>query len=104
MRVAAAALLALVLALPAWGAEPRPVLKLNDLAPVTVEGRGFAPRERVVLTVSALGAQRARTVLASRDGRFRSRFTLRLGRCAELTVRARGSRGHRAILQVEPNC
>lgn len=104
MRVAAAALLALVLALPAWGAEPRPTLKLKDLSPLTVEGRGFGPRERVVLSASALGAQRARTARATRDGRFVVRFTLRLGRCAELTVRARGSLGHRAILQVEPDC
>ena len=105
MRVTAAALLALVLALPAWGADPRrATLKLKDLTPLTVEGRGFGARERVVLSVSVLGAQRVRTVAANREGRFASRFALRLGVCAELTVRARGAQGHRAILQVEPDC
>lgn len=105
MRIAAAALLALVLALPAWGTDTRrATLKLKDLTPLTVEGRGFGARERVVLSASVLGAQRVLTVVANREGRFRSRFPLRLGHCAEITVRARGAQGRRAILKVEPDC
>lgn len=105
MRAAAAALLALVLALPAWGAEPRrATLKLKDLRPLVVEGRGFRPRERVVVTASLLPLRRTLVLAADREGRFKGGFRLRPGRCAEVTVRAVGVAGSRAILQVEPGC
>lgn len=105
MRAAAAAVLVLVLALPAGAAQPRrATLKLAALAPLVVEGRGFGKGERVVLTASASNAQRLLSVVARRKGSFTARFDLRLGRCASLTVRAVGARGSRAILQVEPGC
>ena len=105
MRAAAAAVLVLVLALPAWGAEPRrATLQLRDLTPLVVEGRGFRSRERVVLTASLPTARRTLTIVARRDGRFRGGFRLRPGRCVEFTVRAVGAAGSRAILQVDPDC
>ena len=105
MRAAAAAVLVLLLALPAGAAQPRrATLKLADLAPLVVEGVSFGKRERVVLTASAPGAQRMLAVVARRNGSFAARFDLRLGRCEPLTVRAVGSRGSRAILQREPGC
>jgi len=105
MRPAAAAVLVLVLALPAGAAQPRrATLKLAALAPLVVKGRGFGKGERVVLTASAPSAQRMLGVVARRNGSFTARFDLRLGRCAPLTVRAVGVRGSRAILQVEPGC
>jgi len=105
MRVAAAAVLVLLLALPAGAAQPRrATLKLVTLAPLVVEGRAFGKRERVVLTATATNAQRMLGVVARRDGSFTARFDLRLGRCTPLMVRAVGVRGSRAILQVEPGC
>ena len=105
MRTAAAAVLVLVLVLPAAAAQPRrATLKLAALAPLTVQGRGFGKGERVALTASASNAQRLRSIDARRNGSFTARFDLRLNRCAQLTVRAVGARGSRAILQVEPGC
>ncbi len=105
MRAAAAAVLVLLLALPAGAAQPRrATLKLAGLAPLIVQGRSFGARERVVLTASAPNVQRMLGVVTRRNGTFTARFDLRLGRCAPLTVRAIGRRGSRAILQVEPGC
>ena len=105
MRTVAAAVLVLALVAPAGAAETRrATLALKTLAPLVVEGRGFIPRERVVMTANGSGARRILTIVSGRDGRFRARFRLSLGRCTELTVKAVGARGSRAILQVQPNC
>jgi hypothetical protein len=105
MRPTAAAVLVLLLALPAGAAQPpRATLKLADRTPLAVEGRAFGNRERVVLTATAPNAQRMMAIVARRNGSFTARFDLRLGRCTPLTVRAVGVRGSRAILQVEPGC
>ncbi len=105
MRAVAAAVLVLVLALPATAAQPqRATLKLATLAPLVVQGRGFGKGERVVLTASAPSVQRMRGVVARRNGSFTARFDVRLRRCVPLTVRAVGVQGSRAILQVEPGC
>jgi len=105
MRAIAAAVLVFALALPAWGAEPRrATLQLDDRAPLVVKGRGFGTRERVVLTAVAAGARRVVAVRADARGAFKTRFRLRIGRCAQLTVRAVGAGGSRAILQLEPVC
>jgi hypothetical protein len=105
MRTAAAVVLLLVLALPAAAAQSRrATLKLETLAPLVVEGRAFAQRERVSLTASGPSVQRMLSVVARRNGSFVARFSLRLGSCAPFTVRAVGARGSRAILQAEPGC
>jgi hypothetical protein len=105
LRIAAAVVLALVLAVPAWGGKPRrPSLQLRSIDPVVVTGRGFASGEPVLLTARSGATGRAVPVVAKRDGTFRARFRLHLGRCALLTVRAVGTRGSRAILKVDPNC
>lgn len=105
MRSAAAALAVLILALPSWGAQPRPAsLQLVQRAPLTVAGRGFSGREPVTLTAAARGAVRSVAVTSGRNGRFRVRFDLRLTRCSAFVVRAVGRLGSRAILQVEPGC
>lgn len=105
MRAAAAAVLVLLLALPAGAAQPRrATLKLMDLTPLVVDGRSFGARERVVLTATATSAQRMMGIVARRNGSFTARFELRLGRCTPLTVRAVGVRGSRAILKFEPGC
>jgi len=105
MRAAAAALVVLILALPSWGAQPRHAsLQLAQRAPLTVDGRSFSRRESVTLTAAATGAVRTVLVRASKNGRFRTRFDLRLTRCSAFVVRAVGALGSRAILQVEPGC
>ena len=105
MRAAAAAILMLVLALPATAAQPkRATLKLAGVAPLVVQGRGFGKGERVVLTAAAPNLQRTLGVVARRNGAFTARFRVRLGRCTPLTVRAVGTLGTRAILQLEPGC
>ena len=107
MRAAAAVgfLLVLVLALPAFGAQPkRASLELRSTDPVVVLGRGFAPREPVLLTATAGSIHRVVPLIARRNGTFKARFRLHLGRCAPLTVLAVGTRGSRAILQLEPGC
>jgi len=105
MRAAAIAVVVLLLALPAAAAQPRrAALELAKLTPLVVHGHAFGKRERVSLTASASNAQRLLVVTARPKGSFTARFKLRLGRCAQLTVRAVGARGSRAILQVEPGC
>ena len=107
MRAAAVVgfLLMLVLALPAFGAQPRRAsLELRSTDPVVVLGRGFAPREPVLLTATAGSTQRIVPLIARPNGTFKARFRLRLGRCAPVTVLAVGTRGSRAILQFEPGC
>jgi hypothetical protein len=107
MRVAVAAVLMLVLAVPAQGASSprRAALKLGSIAPLVISGRQFGAREPVVVTfVAADQTTRRVGVRARRDGSFSASFELRLDRCDAFTVRAAGARGSRALLQVEPAC
>ena len=106
MRAAAAAVLVLVLALPAVAAPPkRAALKLESLAPLVVSGKHFGKREPVILTYRASDlTRRVRAVRATQAGSFRSAFDVRIGRCDVFTVRAVGLHGSRAVLQVDPRC
>jgi len=108
MRVAAsAALMMLILAIPAHGASPprRASLKLGSVAPLTIGGTQFGARELVVVTyVAAAEPTRRVGVRATRNGSFEASFDLRLDGCAAFTVRAAGARGSRAVLQVAPAC
>jgi hypothetical protein len=103
----AAATSALLIALPATGAQPRraPTLKLASLAPLSVTGRSFGPREGVLLILRGEGGlTRVATTRAARNGRFRASFRIRLNRCDSFTIRAAGTAGSRAVLQVERDC
>lgn len=106
MRAAAAAVLVLVLALPAVAAPPkRAALKLESLAPLVVSGKHFGQREPVILTYLASDlTRRVRAVRSTRAGSFRSAFDVRVDRCDVFTVRAVGLHGSRAVLQVDPRC
>lgn len=107
MRVAAAVglVLVLVFAFPALGAQPRrATLELRSTNPVVVVGRGFVAREPVLLTATAGSIQRIVPLIARRNGTFKARFRLQLGRCAPVSILAVGTRGSRAILQVDPGC
>jgi hypothetical protein len=108
MRVAVAAVLMLVLAIPAHGASSprRASLKLGSVAPLKIGGKQFGAREPVVVTYVAADDETTRRVgvRARRDGSFEVSFDLRLDRCTAFTVRAAGARGSRAVLQVAPAC
>ena len=104
MRAAVVIALTLVLALPAQGAKPRPTLALAAAAPLTITGKGFAPREAVLLTATFSGRRRFAGPVARRDGTFTARFNVRITKCANLVVRAIGGRGSRAILRTKVAC
>ena len=103
----AAASSALLIALPASGAQPhRPAtLRLAALTPVAVTGRSFEPRESVLLILRAENGQsRIALARATSRGRFRATFRIRLTRCDSFVIRATGSNGTRAVLEVERDC
>jgi hypothetical protein len=106
MRTAAAAVLVLVLALPAVAAPPRrAALELESVKPLVVRGRNFGAREPVIITyVAADLSRRVAAVRSTRKGAFRLAFAFRVDRCATFTIRAVGIRGSRAVLQVDPMC
>jgi hypothetical protein len=99
----AAALLALVAG--SAGAEAsstaRAELRLVRIAPFSVAGARFLPRERVVVRVEVKGERRLRPVIASGAGRFVVRFTsLVYDRCySPYRIWAIGARGSRAELK-----
>ena len=82
----------------------RPLLQLKATAPLEIVGQGFGSGEVVRLIAVTDGMQRTRTAIASAKGRLRLQFELRVQRCAELTVRAIGSLGNRAVLRRVESC
>ena len=106
MRAVVAAVLVLVIALPAMAASPRrAALTLESLAPLVVTGKHFGDREPVILTYLAADlTRRVSAVRSTRRGSFRSTFGFRVERCDAFTVRAIGLHGSRAVLQVDPSC
>lgn len=96
----AAAAGALLLALAAPAASPRPVLKLVDREPLVVRGESFRPGERVTVTAfTGLGPRVVRTT--AYRGAFRATFRLPAQPCAAAwLVRARGSLGSTAALRL----
>jgi hypothetical protein len=82
----------------------RPTLRLLDAQPVVLRGTAFRPNERVKITVLQ-PTMTSRAIRAGAAGRFGARFAFSLGRCEDLEVRARGSRGSRATLELlAPDC
>jgi hypothetical protein len=104
LRAVVVLALSLVLALPAQGAKPRPALALKSAAPLTITGKGFAPREAVLLTATFSSHRRFAGPVAGRDGTFTARFNVRITKCTNLVVRAIGGRGSRAILRTKVAC
>jgi hypothetical protein len=83
----------------------RPVLRITDLAPLTVHGSNFRPRERVKLFVNG-GTPVVRAVRAGVRGRFvvRLRVRLDLSSCSAV-VQAVGAAGSRALVDLaSPGC
>jgi hypothetical protein len=89
------------------GAETmrRPVLRLVDKQPVTLNGLAFKAHERVRVTIKSDEFRRTRTVRATRRGAFAVEFDVRLGRCSGLFATASGSLGSRAAHKLpQPQC
>ena len=92
------------LVLPAGSAATGPRLSLDDRAPFTVRGLGFAPHEKVKVVVS-IKSSATRWTTAGQRGGFLLRFpTLELGYCQGYVIRATGSKGSRTMLRVTPEC
>ena len=88
-------------------AAARPSLVVTHFAPVTVKGAGFAPNERVVVTVVSGKDKQVRRVLAGAGGRFRVRFEVRAALACgpKLAVSALGAAGSRASARLpKPQC
>lgn len=80
------------------------MLRLLDAQPVVLRGTAFRPNERIKITVLQPTVT-SRAIRASAAGRFVARFAFSVGRCEDLDVRARGSRGSRATLELlAPDC
>ena len=77
---------------------PRPALQATSLKPVTVEGLRFRANERVSVFVATGGRSESKVVVASDKGTFTARFSVSVGRCGELWIRAFGARGSSARL------
>jgi len=93
-----AALAALSIAVSAPGAPQRQAVisvAASDVG-LSVAGRHFLPRERVVLRASFSGKSLARTVRASATGRFAVELSDADTSCGQLVVTASGSRGSTA--------
>jgi hypothetical protein len=89
---------------PAGSAAIGPTLSLDNRAPFTVRGLGFAPHEQVKVVVS-IKSTATRWTSAGPRGGFLLRFpALKLGYCQGYAIRATGSKGSRSILKVTPEC
>ena len=100
-----AILLALLVALVptvAFATQAQSRIRVADRNPLVIRGSGFAPGERIRVTVS--GPRRlAKTVTAARTGAFLVSWVLAAGEkesCAALAVRAVGTRGSVAAVKV----
>ena len=84
-------------------AQASPAVSVTSMHPVTVVGRGFlaGERVRVVLYTKRIAA---RTVVASRTGRFVVRYPIALGDCTGVRVVAKGNRGSRASYAIALTC
>ena len=87
----------------AGGPAAKPQLAVVSLSPFVVVGSGFHAGETVRVTVRANAGAASKRDAASRAGRIGVRFAgLRLGRCPEYIVVARGDKGSSAHLRSLP--
>jgi hypothetical protein len=100
----AAALVAAHAAGVGRGAEAaKPQLRVDGLRPLVVVGTGFHAGENVRVTASADEGRGARTAEAGGTHRISVRFAkLKLGRCSEYLISAKGDEGSRAALRSVP--
>jgi hypothetical protein len=98
-------LLLLAVAFPAASTATGARLAVTDRSPFTVHGRGFAPRERVRVVVTATGDASTRWATSGPAGGLVLRFPgVKLGSCPAYIVRAFGAKGSRATVRFMPEC
>lgn len=108
MRVMRALFLTLVAAVAlvsAASAAAAPRIRVAVTSPLTVRGTGFAPHERVTVTVSAGSARLRHEVRATASGAFVARWPAAapLPSCRQsVVVVAVGARGERAVWKSLP--
>jgi hypothetical protein len=95
MKALVAAIGLLLLSAGSANARFHPSLDVLTLAPPTFRGSGFAPHERVTVSLSGLEIPRVHVVTNAR-GQFRARLAA-VPACRAWTVRAVGARGERAV-------
>ena len=103
----AVALVAASASTPGRGAEvAKPRLRVDALRPLVVAGTGFRAGETVRVIASADEGYGAKTDEAGSPGRIYVRFPkLKLGRCSEYVISAKGDKGSRTTLRsVPPPC
>ena len=89
-----AALVALVLVISATAAGHHGTISINASAGgVTVSGRNFQPRERVVLKATIAAQTIKRTLRAGATGGFTTKLESDDATCSPVTVTATGARG-----------
>jgi hypothetical protein len=85
------------------GSAARPLLRVSDQTPFTVEGRHFLARERVTVTLYRNGRSvRTRRLMTSAAGAFRTALSETVDRCDRIMIRAAGARGSTAQLKLLP--
>jgi hypothetical protein len=85
------------------GAAARPALRVVDFSPLAVVGTGFKAGETVRVTVRAQGGSMSAKGDAGGGGRIAVRFPrMKLGKCPEYVIAARGDKGSRAGLRSVP--
>lgn len=90
------AMLALPLAATAQGQTARPILRAARGAAAGVQGTGFKPGERVVVTFYVLArARETKRVVAGSGGGFVARFVYEVPACTPWLVRAVGPQSGR---------
>jgi hypothetical protein len=93
---------AALFAVQATSATTPPSLRLVKFQPLTVQGRSFAPGERVRVRVLAPDAA-FRWATADRVGSFTARFDIPATRCDLIRVIAIGSGAGRVVLKRLPS-
>lgn len=106
MRFLIAVLVAAVVASAAAAQTQRtPRIWLVTVKPVTVAGTQFTSGERVRVTAALGEASFAKTVTASRLGRFTARWTRSVSdSCYGIVIRATGSQGSKAVWKLVVEC
>lgn len=85
----------------------RAAVTVVDQSPLVVAGRGFAPRERVLLRTVVDGRRYTKLVVARPSGRFTTRAADVDASCLPFTITAEGRTGTRAVVRrinIPPPC
>jgi len=79
-------------------------VRLTGMSPAVVRGTGFAPRERVVVTIRGGATVLRKSVISTAAGAFTARFgrAVPTVRCRGISISAVGAKGERADWKSAP--